>query len=408
MSKTKNAAFAASSKEYFPYAKTLRDSFIKHNPNSDFFFLLIDEVDDDFTKANPDCEVIQIKDIGLDDFNSQAFKYDVVEFNTSVKYSFIRYLQKQKGYEKVMYIDSDIAIYNNLDFIYDLLDKYSFVLTPHITKIFPEDGLKPTQQDITRSGTHNLGWVAVGSHKESEAYLDWAEGFCKNMAYSEPRNGLFTDQRQQDLAFTLFDNGYLLKDVGCNMAYWNLHERVLEKKGDKYFVNGSKIPLSFFHFSGLNVYSDIEIASYQNRYDLKKRADLSDIFKEYRKWLIDNGYKEHKAFKYSYDYYNNGEKITELARKLFAANLDTFNDDNPFDEKGKFYAWAKTSKLLDCRPEIRGQSTMTLDRKDPKFKIINFTLRMILRVAGANRYSALMKYFSYISVLRNQKEIFKL
>jgi hypothetical protein len=227
------------------------------------------------------------------------------------------------------------------------------------------------------------------------------------IAFDEPRNGLFTDQKQQDLAFTLFDNGYLLKDKGCNMAYWNLHERVLEVKDGKYMVNSDETPLSFFHFSGINVYSEFEISGFQNRYDLKSRPDLYDLFNDYRKALIENGHKEHKEFAYVYDYYSNGEKITDLARKIYAANLDKFKSLDAFDANGEFYSWAEDRNLLDSSPEVRGASTMTINREDKRLKIINMILRLILKFAGANRYSALMKYFSYISVLRNQKDVIR-
>jgi hypothetical protein len=37
---------------------------------------------------------------------------------------------------------------------------------------------------------------------------------------------------------------------------------------------------------------------------------------------------------------------------------------------------------------------------------VNSLLRMALRLLGADRYTVLMKYLAYISVLRNQKDIF--
>jgi hypothetical protein len=405
MNRSKNVAFTTFSKGYLSYGRTLRDSFKEHNPNTDFFFAIVDELNGEINIEDENCEVIGIKDIGVENFDSYAFKYDVLELNTAVKYFFTRYLKEQRGYEKVMYIDADVRVYNNMDFIYDLLDKHSFLLTPHITKPYPDD-LKPNQQDITKGGTHNLGWYAIGNSKESEEFLDWMEGIVKKISYTEPRMGLFTDQKQQDLAFSLFDNGLLLKDLGCNMAYWNLHERKLTKKDGKFYVN-DKTPLTFFHFSGLDLYSDSEIAAYQNRYDLSNRPDLVEIFAQYRKEMLEKGYEKYIKLPYSFNYYSNGEKITSMARKLYAANLDKFENVNPFDADGAFYKWAKERHLLDNSPEVKGQSTMTLDKGDKRLKAIHFALRALIRVFGANKYSALMKYLSYISVERNQKDIFK-
>ncbi len=399
----KKVACTIASKNYLYYVRSVRDSFLKSNPDTEFYILLVDEVAGDFNAENELCEIIEVKDIGIENFKSVSFKYDVLELNASVKYSFIKYLKREKGAGKVMYIDPDIYVYRNLDFIFDKLDDYSMIFTPHTMTPYT-DNKGPGEADILRGGTFNLGWVAVGDDDEAEKFLDWAEGFALKLGYNEPRSGLFTDQKQMDLVASYFDNYLVFKDLGCNMAYWNTHERTLSEKEDGYYVNDIH-PLNFFHFSGLNLFSDTEISKFQSRYDLKSRPDLYKIFNDYRANLLSKGFEETKGFKYAYNNYSNGEKITSMARKLYAANLDKFADINPFDVNSGFYEWAKERNLLDDSEDIPGQSSTSLNYNDKKLKTINFTLRMALKFLGANKYSALMKYMSFISVERNQKDV---
>ena len=401
--KKKKVACTIASKNYLYYLRSVSESFLKSNPDTEFYILLVDEVADDFDIENEPCEIILAKDIGIENFESVSFKYDVLEFNTSMKYSFLKYLKREKGADRVMYIDPDIYIYRNLDFLFDKLDDYSMIFTPHTMTPYTDDK-GPGEADLLRGGTLNLGWIAVGDSEESDKFLDWAERFVLKYGYNEPRSGLFTDQKPMDLVSSYFDNYLIYKDLGCNMAYWNSHERTLSEKEDGYYVNDDH-PLHFYHFSGLNLFSDTEISKFQSRYDLISRPDLYKIFNDYRANLLSKGYEEVKGFKYAYNNYSNGEKITSMARKLYAANLDKFEGVNPFDVDSGFYEWAKERNLLDDSPDVPGQSSASLDQSDKKLKSINFVLRMALKFLGANKYSALMKYMSYISVERNQKNI---
>ncbi len=61
---------------------------------------------------------------------STAFKYDILELNTNVKPSFLRYLLNS-GIEELVYLDPDIFVYKELTPIFDALSHSAIVLTPH-------------------------------------------------------------------------------------------------------------------------------------------------------------------------------------------------------------------------------------------------------------------------------------
>ena len=111
-------------------------------------------------------------------------------------------------------------------------------------------------------------------------------------------------------------------------------------------------------------------------------------------------------YRYAFGYFNNGQLVNKLQRALYTSNLDKFTATNPFDSTGPFYKWAKKKHLLDRQETAAKYNSRTINRADPKVRFVNSMLRLALRLLGTDRYTVLMKYLAYISVLRNQRDIF--
>ena len=127
----KKCAFSICSKNYLSQAFTLRESFIKYNPGIDFHIFLADEYD---AKLLDEYKfIIQLSNEIVPGWEDMAFKYDVIEFNTSIKPFCIDYLLKK--YERVIYLDPDIYVVSSLDTIYEMLNDKDFVITPHFNHI---------------------------------------------------------------------------------------------------------------------------------------------------------------------------------------------------------------------------------------------------------------------------------
>ena len=76
-----NCAFTICAKNYLAQALTLRESFLKHNPSLNFFIFLADKID-----GVEDVDgVVALDKSWIPDWVNMAFKYDVIEFNTSIK-----------------------------------------------------------------------------------------------------------------------------------------------------------------------------------------------------------------------------------------------------------------------------------------------------------------------------------
>jgi hypothetical protein len=391
------------SRNYLAYARTLYQSFIRHNPDSSFFVLVVDRSSGADYSDEP-FEVIEVTKLPIENFESVAFRFDIVELNTNVKASFMKFLIRERGISRLAYLDPDIAVYRPMSHVFDLLGTHNILLTPHCNSPITDE-LRPSEQDFLVNGVFNLGFVAVSDHPQALAFLDWWEERCLTLGFSETRTGLFVDQKWVNFAPCFFDGVHVLKDPGCNVAYWNLHERVLEERGGEWRVNGE--PLTFFHFSGIGLDDEDQISRHQNRYDLNGRPELRPIFDEYRTRLHANGLGAARKEPYGFGSFSNGDPVTVMARRLYAVHQDCFGAADPFDAEGAVYEWCRKHGFLGPEDESGKFNSMTYREDDPRIRIIQSGLRLALKLLGFNRYNMLMKYLSYITVLRNQKSLFK-
>jgi hypothetical protein len=396
----KRIACTIVSANYLHFAWSLAESFLKFHPQDEFHLLLVDRLPKDFVSRDPRVHLLEVEKLGLPSFQSLAFKFDILELNTGVKPSFLKHLFAS-GADKVIYFDPDIYLFHSVELIYEALESASIVLTPHI--------LSPTldpelvyERGLLRSGVFNLGFVAVSNSAQGLAFLDWWEERCLHFGFHDLCAGLFVDQKWVDLAPCLFDKIYILRHPGCNVAYWNLQKRSLSESGDNYVVDG--VPLVFFHYSGYN-------PSHPDRLSSKLRApqDIDGTLKKlldfYRERLQVNGAESYRKYLYAYANFSDGSLISSLVRRIYAATMDGWVNHDPFDVNGDFFKAAKKAGLLSKLDQSGSYSSGNLPRNDWRIRTINRILFFLPRIVGGDKYTMLMKYLSFISVLRNQRQL---
>ena len=398
----KRAACTIISLNYLPYARVLCASFLRHHPDSAFYVLLVDRIPPGLNLTNEAFQLELVEDLAIPDFPSMAFKYDVLELNTNVKPTFLKSLLA-KGIDQLVYLDPDICVYQELRSVFGALSESSVVVTPHSLSPIPGD----VQSEVIflLGGVFNLGFVAVRKCEETDRFLSWWEQRCFDVAYNEPRKGMFVDQKWINLAPCFFDNVKILKYLGCNMAFWNLHERHLSSEGGVVIVNRTS-PLEFFHFSGLSVDGGDQLSRRKCPFTLANRPDLRSIFEDYRARLVEEGIQEFKGRKYAFGAFDDGQFINGLTRTIYAVNIERFRGEDPFSCSARFYAWAKSKRLLSAQDSAKSYSSETVAKGDFRLRVIHSLFRMALRVLGADRYTVLLKYLSYVSILRNQHDVF--
>lgn len=397
----KRVACTIVSANYLHFGWTLAESFLKFHPNDEFHLLLVDRLPQDFVSRDPRVQVSEVEKLGLPAFRSLAFKYDILELNTGVKPSFLKYLFAL-GADKVIYFDPDIYIFHSVELIYEALDSASIVITPHI--------LSPTldrehvyEKGMLGTGVFNLGFVAISNSIQGRSFLDWWEERCLTLGFNDLRSGLFVDQKWVDLAPCFFDEVNILRHPGCNVAYWNLHERVLSENDNGYLVNGTS-RLIFFHYSGYTPNLPDRLSS-KVRISQNIDETLKKVLLFYGERLQTNGAKSYQKYAYAYANFSDGSLIPLLARRLYSVTMDRWGDQDPFDTSGDFHAAAKKKGLLSKQDQSGRYGSDNLPAGDWRIRTINRILFSFPKIIGGDRYTMLMKYLSFISILRNQRQL---
>lgn len=288
-----NIIFTICSNNYLAQAKTLGDSVKKHNPDYEFKIFLCDKkndkIDYSFLKSY---EIIEANQIGIEKFDEMISNYNIVEFNTSIKPFAFEYLFKAYTNSKyIMYFDPDTYVFSNLKVIEEELGDSSILLTPHIYTPIEFDGKTPTENTFTQNGIYNLGFLALKRSENTNKLLNWWMKRLEINCYNRPEEGIFVDQLPMNFAPIFFENVKISKNLGINMAPWNLHERNLTIKDNTFYVNDN-FPLTLYHFSNYNPNNPDLLSEYYTRVSFENNFNptLKQVYDNYRKTILNNNY----------------------------------------------------------------------------------------------------------------------
>lgn len=341
------------SKNYLAYARVLTESFLQYN-QAEVFVLLVDKIDGYFDPMKEKFTTIEIDTIKerIPNFEQFCFQYNITELNTAVKPYFLEFLFEKFKLGKVIFFDPDILINGNLNYLFDLLNKFSIVIIPHITQPF-KDNHKPLECDILKSGVYNLGFIGLSNKDSTLLLLKWWKERLLRYCKIDFQNGLFVDQKWIDLLPGFFEDAFILRDSTYNIAYWNMHYRKAYLDKNTILVNGE--PAHFLHFSGFNPDIPESISKHQDRFKLSDLKHMKPIFNLYRNKLVANGYKVHKNWPCIFEHFDNGAKIPDIVRKIYSEIKDAKNSsfNNPFNtlEKNSYFNWLN-EKMDNKIPKI--------------------------------------------------------
>ena len=392
--------FTIVAKNYLHFAITLYKSAKINGGKSEFRIYVADGLNNeiiDLARTNDLPIFDALKGVDSNSFLKMAFYYEVTEYCTSIKPFIIRQLFNE-GYDYVTYVDPDIYIYANLDIpVYKILENYDIFLTPHICEPI-SDELRPNESDHLISGTYNLGFISVNKSENSKAFVDWWCKKCEFECFNDPTTGLFVDQKWINLVPGLFSGVYISRNFGLNIAYWNLHERFIDRNG----IVNSSYPLIFIHYSGVDINNIENISKYKNRYRLSDRQDLDEYFRSYATEVRSNIHSSFEV-KYSFASYSDGRSISLLARRVFFWNKDRL--DSPFSSSDAEAIFLSILATYNIKESVGVTSKPKTDEINRKARVINLLLRQALRFFGPNRYAQLARYFGFLSSLNNHKFI---
>ena len=344
-------------KNYIAFARTLCSSFLEHHPNGKCYVLIIDGIDGYIDASEENFEIIRIEELNIPRLTEFCYKYNLTELATAFKPYLIDYLFKSKGMDSILYLDPDILVTHPLDDLYEELKKADIILTPHLDKDYPDDGLMPDDGHIMRSGIFNLGFIGLRKSDSTGEFLSWWKHKLYDKCVIDTPAGYFVDQKFIDLASVLFPNITIIKDTGYNAAYWNTHSRRIYKKENKWMCNNGI--LYFYHFSNYKPEKPNILSGHQTRYRLEELEGLNALFIMYTNLLKQNGYDSTRQLPYDYNQYTNGRIISDAERIAYRKGLPITAVDNPF-------VWETHSFKVKMPKEKRNIKTL---RRYPKNKI---------------------------------------
>jgi glycosyltransferase involved in cell wall biosynthesis len=293
----------------------LARSFAAHHPGIPFSALIVDAHPEEFGDHLP-FEVLTLADLELprETLAQMQTYYDVTELSTALKPAFLELLLA-RGDHAVMYLDPDIEVFAPLHDLFELAATHDIVLTPHVTQPVPRDGLAVAEEAFLISGQFNLGFIAVS--RRAGAFLDYWRERTRLHAIVDPAHGYFTDQRWVDAVPALFDH-HVVRDLGCNVAYWNLHERPLALvAGGNWTAGGA--PLRFFHYSGHDARMPLRLSKHlvdPPRVRVDQEPALRQLLKERAQRILD-AHPGDVDLPYGFDRTPDGIALSPETRRLY-------------------------------------------------------------------------------------------
>ena len=177
--------FSSFTFSYLNRARVLFSSLRRHHPDWVLSALITDRPPPGFAfsaATEPFDEIVWAEDLPIENFEPWLFQHTVVEACTAVKGPFLR-AACDRGYDAVVYLDPDIAVFGSLTPLLSQLDRYEILLTPHL--IAPEStgpAIRDNEIGALKTGIYNLGFVAIRPSGDGLKFASWWEerllSFC--------------------------------------------------------------------------------------------------------------------------------------------------------------------------------------------------------------------------------------
>lgn len=245
----KRAIVLVTSKERWPQTKLAADSAALHNPGADVLITCPEPLGSGYYEQRP----------------LSNPEWIVTERPRAVR------LALQAGYSQVMFLDGDTYTYKHPGLIWHRLDYYSLVVTPHVTRPLPDDGMEPSLRQIALMGNYNSG--VFGVTPRALPFIEWWEEQTKAHPALRPHEGYAAEQGWLRYAPDFNPSTCVLREEGYNTAYWNIWYQSLEA-------------IRIAHFSGAFVGMDPgQMSRHQNRWHSEPGTPIYNFYEAYLKKL---------------------------------------------------------------------------------------------------------------------------
>jgi len=304
-------AYTVVTPNYLAHAWSLKKSFLTHNPDSVFFICLVGN-ENHYPEMNTE-NVYFINSLNDSRIEGMILRYDPFELTCNLKPFFAAHIFEHNIHlQRLIYLDSDMYVFGR----FALLTEAAITLSPHRTKNIGQIPGKEIDNSLNKYGVYNAGYFELRRKNEAFAFLEWWKMLMEKSAFNKVDEHSFSDQLWLNAVPSYFDDFYINKNAGYNVAIWNLIERKIEERNEIYFVNDQ--PLVIYHFSKYNMEEPGKLVYYDEPYlTFDNFPELKTIYQKYREGLLDAGYEKIKSIPYPFSYSQDSKKKTWL-KKLFS------------------------------------------------------------------------------------------
>lgn len=292
----KMAGFTVVTPNYLAHGLSLRESFLRHNPGHDLYICVIGSKED--LPATEPGQVYFINAIRDSRIEAMLQQYTAFEMSCAVKPFFASLLfDSIPGLEHLIYLDGDIMVFGS----FRSPAKAAITISPHRVNTigFLPEPHPLSDISLNRFGVFNAGYFEVMKQEEGIRFLEWWKQLMSNMCYNQPDDHLFVDQLWLNCIPAFFENVFINRHPGYNLAYWNLIERELTEQDGRWFVNGE--PLVFYHYSHYKFESPEKMTSFANDFlSFSNFPLLRSLYSQYGMAVARHGYQQYKSIPYPY------------------------------------------------------------------------------------------------------------
>ena len=263
----------------------------------------IDSNDSIFKKAETVLlSVLESEDAEL--YNCKSNR-SVIEYYFTLSACWPNYLLKKKLVSHICTLDADICFYSSPQKIFDYLNDYSIIITPH--KFSNE------LKHLEIYGIYNVSFQIFKNDLDGLSCLEKWRKQCLNWCgdYLDIENNRFADQKYLDTWMADFPSIVkVLDDNVSGLAPWNINRFKLISIKNLFFVDSE--PLIYFHFQHFKLLNSFLATNWFLPYSVKPTLTIKKLYKEY--WI--NIEKTNKILGLNQDYSKrvnlNGKKVIKI------------------------------------------------------------------------------------------------
>ena len=245
---------------YLSRGLALYSSLIRHEGNAELYVYCLDkQTHDVLTRLG----LPGLKPVAMEEFESPELlavkpSREVGEYCWTCTPHVIRHAIRRFELSAITYVDSDLYFYCSPMSLLDEWDKSgaSVLITEH--------RYTPRFDNSRLFGTYCVQFITFRANAAGMVVLDWWADRCLEWCFARAEDGKFGDQKYLDDWPARFAGVHVLQHLGGGVAPWNVQQyQVSNAEGQSVRLQelstGKCFPLVFYHFHGLQIFTDGEI-----------------------------------------------------------------------------------------------------------------------------------------------------